>query len=212
LDENQFGSALLSIIKNKYDGGIAQFNKDNGAISEVDDSTCLLYVPEGKVSDKFFDSLKELEKSTGKQVVILPKRNFEGKNTPENSDDLKQEISEVINDINAKLNLKGLLVSVNPLLLAIAVHPDDYDKATPEVMKEMGEILVGRLKGLTYGAIYSSTVYKFSGDACQEIQKETKQVIQEIEPERNPITDDDILNLRIALSQKLDVLDVINQL
>jgi hypothetical protein len=123
-------------------------------------------------------------------------------------------------------DLRGAIFSRLPSLNRIVIHAgeesyitNNFDSVplTPEECK-------GEDSPVEYGMGIGSAqkgnndmdrIPEDSEDFVPEVSEKTSPAPQTehvLQDERNPITDDDILNLRIALSQKLDVLDVINQL
>lgn len=198
MDPNIVGSLVTTLINTCYPGGSSAFTRDGGVVSYVPgyDERVLLYHP--NIPQQLTDAIEIFNYKNNLKVDIINKLNFEGITISEIIDMLNKLMQSIVGSV-----IKQIVVNpYDPIVLSLVV-PGDVSEDAIEIIRDKLATLPGLLRAYV---VVNGTVYPVNVETPETIVKVHQ------EPDRVKITDDSILNLKIELSQDMDVLDFINRL
>lgn len=200
--------AVTKIVNEIYEGGIENFHKDGAAIGYTSDFT-KAYIYHPKASEHLSTLKKVIEETAEIQLELTV---TEQSNTGDYPDcDFRELLKECLasNSIIKEEFLAG--VDYNHAFFSVSVNLP-YAESTA---KEYALYLLEKLPLLRGEVILSGTPYFFERELLGKHQYATVKVPslnENLMKRTSPISDDEILDLRIILNQNTDVLDIIEQL
>lgn len=208
MDNNQLGFVMLSFVQTHFPGGIREFENKGGLMSVVPfkDDNILLYLPE--MPAEFREAIEVLNKESALSVHIVDDLNFEGIHPAK----VHLILMELAKEVTDKYDLPSMLFSINnPLVFQIRIPSAVLSK---KVVQEIAEMFSEKLPSIARGIIIAGDeIFPFSSNKVYEVAEEEDHTsYKPVEPERKPITDETLTDLKIILETSGDVLDFIKQL
>jgi hypothetical protein len=198
MDPNIVGSLVTTLINTCYPGGSSAFTKDGGSVSYAPgyEENVLLYHP--NIPQQLADAIEIFNNRNSVKINVVDKLNFEGASISE----VITMIDELMQTIIGSIAKQIIVNPYDPLVLPVAVSGEVSEDAV-EIISEKLKTLPGLLRAYL---VVNGTVYPVNVETSETIVKVHQ------EPDRVKITDDSIADLKIELSQEMDVLDFINRL
>ena len=210
MDNNQIGFVMLSFVQTHFPGGLREFKNKGGLMSVVPfkDDNILLYLPE--MPAEFREAIEVLNNESALTVHIVDDLNFKGLHPAK----VQRILLELAKEVTEKYDLPSMLFSINnPLVFQIRIPGAVLSK---EVVQEIAEMFSEKLPSIARGLIIvGDDIFPFSSNKVYEVTEESKEDLtsyKPVEPERKPITDETLTDLKILLGTSKDVMDFINQL
>jgi hypothetical protein len=189
-------SVIMSYFTQKFPGGLRAFNKEGGEYFVVQFSNEII-ISHPNLTEAFKTKMLDHFKASLYHIEFDSVLNV----TEENAETVNEEIGK-LREFLTSLGRSDVEISPDPVCFMLTFQGESTSLAAK------------KLKTYIEKELSLHRVYIMCNDTIVRIIKEApkKLTLEEVSPERMSLNDDDILNVKIALENALDVNDFIKNL
>lgn len=211
MDKEQRGSMILTFLEVNFPGGIAAFTETGGLISEIpfEENGVLLYHPQMPQSliEKIEGNNDRSHMPGAVKIFVVHDYNFKGMEPSE----IGEKLQEVMEILGSRYKIPMMLVNLSNSLVFNIILP--MTVLNHEEINDFCETFTDHIPSLVRGILIlnDGSKYPFSNEGTYRVDTQQRE-LKSMESERGVITQDAITDLKIALSDDLDVNDIIERL